>query len=135
MAVVWFTGQSGAGKTTAARAYQAEHGGILLDGDAMRTVWPGLGWSQSDRWEQNTRLARLARLLEEQGQDVVVASICPYRMLRVGLGHLARIEWVYVPGGRPVDAAHPYEPPLPGDEYRALPLREPMLAGGSEGVA
>ncbi len=135
MTVTWFTGQSGAGKTTAARAYQAEHGGVLLDGDAMREVWPGLGFSRSDRWEQNTRIARLAQLLEQQGIDVVIASICPYRTLRAALGLMVQIEWVYVPGGRPVDEGHPYEPPQPEDQYRALPLREPTLAGGSEGVA
>jgi len=113
MSVTWYTGQSGAGKSTAARRQQQERGGILLDGDEMREVWPGLGFSLEDRYEQNMRVARLAHLLSDQGSDVIVATICPYRALRAECNFLAGgAEWVWVTGGRESDHDHPYEPPM-----------------------
>lgn len=111
--ITWFTGQSGAGKTTAALAHQRVHGGVLLDGDSMRAVWPGLGFSADDRWTQNIRIARLALLLTTQGCDVIVASICPFKGLREACDVIAGgIEWVWVTGGRETDTEHPYEAPM-----------------------
>lgn len=106
--IVWFYGNSEAGKTTAAKAYIKANGGILLDGDALRAVWPGLGFSQADRWEQNLRTARLAKLLADQGNDVVVAVIAPYRELREEIRTLCDCQFIYIPGGR-IGPDYPFE--------------------------
>ena len=110
--ITWFYGNSGAGKTTTAMELQSRSGGVLLDGDAMREVWPGLDFSKRDRYEQNMRIARLARLLHEQGQDVIVATICPYADLRVECEFLTGgHEWVYMPGGFEASEQYPFEKP------------------------
>lgn len=107
--ITWFTGNSGAGKTTLARALQRSRPrSILLDGDALRTVWPGLGLSPEHRWEQNMRAARLAILLEDQGFEVIVATICPYRELRAEIYRITGCKFVYVEGGRS-GTEYPYE--------------------------
>lgn len=107
--ITWITGNSGAGKTTLARALQRSRPrSILLDGDAMRAVWPGLTLSYGDRWEQNMRAARLAVLLEDQGFEVIVATICPYRALRAEIYRMTLCKFVYVEGGRS-GTDYPYE--------------------------
>lgn len=108
--ITWITGNSGAGKTWLARRLQ-QPGTVWLDGDEVREVWPGLGFSREDRWENNMRIARLAKLLESQGYDVVVSTICPYRDLRTEIRRFIRCKFVYVEGGEPVSDEYPYEGP------------------------
>lgn len=79
--ITWIVGESGSGKTTLAKVLQKEYSGIILDGDALRQVWK-LGFSTKDRREQNMRAAKLARLIEAQGYNVIVATICPGEELR-----------------------------------------------------
>ena len=81
-AVLWFTGLSGAGKTTIAaaveRALRAR--GIrteLLDGDAVRQLSP-TGFSRADRDAHVRRVGFLASRLEHHGVTVVCALISPY---------------------------------------------------------
>lgn len=105
--ITWITGNSGSGKTTLARRLRRHE--IVLDGDALRAVWPGLGLGEADRREQNLRAARLAKLLEEQGHDVIVATICPYRDLRAQVHALTRCRFIYLEGGR-AGPEYPYEP-------------------------
>jgi len=107
--VTWFTGNSGAGKTTLAKRLQEERGGILLDGDEMRTVWTDLGLSAADRVEQNLRVARLAKVLDKQGINVTVATICPYRELRAKVQRICGCQFRYVQGGQPPSDEYPYE--------------------------
>lgn len=104
----WITGNSEAGKTTLARGMRRHE--IILDGDALRGVWPGLDWSEVSRREQNLRTARLAKLLEDQGFDVIVATICPYRDLREQVRSITGCEFIYLEGGRE-GPEYPYERP------------------------
>jgi adenylyl-sulfate kinase len=82
---VWFTGLSGAGKTTIARALAealSERGLAhrLLDGDELRaTLSADLGFSSEDRSEQVRRTAHLARILGESGVIPLVALVSPIR--------------------------------------------------------
>lgn len=82
---VWFTGLSGAGKTTLARgvaARLAERGiaSGLLDGDALRgSISSDLGFSLADRAEQVRRTAHLARILGDCGVVPLVALVSPVR--------------------------------------------------------
>ena len=86
--VVWFTGLSGAGKTTIADALVPElrARGIrteTLDGDVVRThLSKGLGFSREDRDTNIARIAFVADLLARNGVWVIVSAISPYRATR-----------------------------------------------------
>lgn len=83
--VVWFTGLSGSGKTTVARAlerrlFDAGVKTMLLDGDYVRHGLCGdLGFSASDRAENIRRVGEVARLFFEQGSVVLSTFVSPYR--------------------------------------------------------
>lgn len=82
---VWFTGLSGAGKTTIARkvAQMLSEVGIahvVLDGDDLRaTLSADLGFSPEDRAEQVRRAAHLARISTDAGLVALVALVSPFR--------------------------------------------------------
>jgi adenylyl-sulfate kinase len=86
--VVWFTGLSGAGKTTLADALIphlrcAGKKVEVLDGDVVRThLSKGLGFSREDRDTNIARIAFVAHLLARNGVVVVVAAISPFRKAR-----------------------------------------------------
>src|ERR1700736_3478633 len=86
--VVWFTGLSGAGKSTVANALVAElarrgRHAELLDGDEVRTsLCKGLGFSKEDRDTNIRRIGYVARLLSRNGVIAIVAAISPYRDVR-----------------------------------------------------
>jgi 3'-phosphoadenosine 5'-phosphosulfate synthase len=86
--VVWFTGLSGAGKSTMANALQAELVGRgrhveLLDGDEVRThLSKGLGFSKEDRDTNIRRIGYVARLVARSGGVAITAAISPYREVR-----------------------------------------------------
>ena len=85
---LWFTGLSGAGKTTLNRAVQGrlvERGFAVesLDGDEVRrNLAPGLGFSKADRDENVRRIGYVAELLTRHGVMVLVSAISPYRAAR-----------------------------------------------------
>ncbi|WP_310483977.1 adenylyl-sulfate kinase [Chamaesiphon sp. VAR_48_metabat_403] len=85
---VWFTGLSGAGKTTIANAVDRElkiaaASVELLDGDELRqTLCRGLGFSAIDRIENMRRIGFVAHLLTKNGVIVLVSTISPYREIR-----------------------------------------------------
>ena len=87
-AVVWFTGLSGAGKSTIAnRAEQLLHArGVhtaLLDGDNVRHgLNHDLGFTEADRIENIRRVAEVARLMADAGLVVLVSFISPFRSER-----------------------------------------------------
>jgi adenylylsulfate kinase len=84
-ATLWLTGLSGSGKSTIARALEAElfrRGATVyvLDGDNVRHgLNRDLGFSPEDRAENIRRIGEVARLLTEHGAIVVTAFISPYR--------------------------------------------------------
>ena len=87
-AVVWFTGLSGAGKSTIAniveRKLHAEgRHTYLLDGDNLRHgLNKDLGFTTADRIENVRRTAEVASLMAEAGLIVLVSLISPYRAER-----------------------------------------------------
>lgn len=85
---LWFTGLSGAGKTTLTNEIvpQLKARGVkveVLDGDEVRTnLSKGLGFSKEDRDTNIRRIGYVARLLSRNGVGVIVAAISPYREIR-----------------------------------------------------
>lgn len=109
--VWWLSGNSGSGKTTLSMLMKDV---IHLDGDVMRTVWK-LGLSKKDRYEQNLRIARIAKILKEQGYDVVVSTICPYKELRKQVRDICGCKFVFIEGGKEPSKEFPYENPIQED--------------------
>jgi adenylylsulfate kinase len=85
---LWFTGLSGAGKSTIANIVVDElrhrrHRVELLDGDEIREhLSKGLGFSKADRDENIRRIGWVAALLARNGVISVTAAISPYRAVR-----------------------------------------------------
>ena len=85
---LWFTGLSGAGKTTIAElvAPELERRGLLverLDGDVVRAhLTKGLGFSKEDRDANIERIGWVASRLTRHGAAVIVSAISPYEAAR-----------------------------------------------------
>lgn len=85
--VLWFTGLSGAGKTSIASAlrehFQAQKQfPVLLDGDEIRDILDRKGFDEGSRKRHNLQVGRLAALLESQGHFVIVTLISPFAEVR-----------------------------------------------------
>ena len=83
--VLWFTGISGAGKSTIARELEKRlwkegKQTMLLDGDQVRHGLNGdLGFSPKDRTENIRRIGEVARLFFEHGNIVICTFVSPYK--------------------------------------------------------
>jgi bifunctional enzyme CysN/CysC len=83
-AVLWFTGYSGAGKSTIARALEKRlfvegYRTVLLDGDQVRHGLCGdLGFSDRDRTENIRRVGEVAHLFFQTGAVVLCTFISPF---------------------------------------------------------
>ena len=85
---MWFTGLSGAGKTTIAEIVEHElrernRRVEVLDGDIVRTnLSKGLGFGRDDRNVNVLRIGFVANLLTRNGVGVIVSAISPYKEAR-----------------------------------------------------
>ena len=85
---IWFTGLSGAGKSTISQAVEKELRSLglkveALDGDVVRqNLTKGLGFSKADRDENIRRVGFVAHLLTRNQVIVLVSAISPYREIR-----------------------------------------------------
>jgi len=87
-AVLWFTGLSGAGKSTVAnlvekKLFRMNRHTFLLDGDNIRHgLNKDLGFTEADRVENIRRVGEVARLMTDAGLIVITAFISPFRAER-----------------------------------------------------
>jgi sulfate adenylyltransferase len=100
---IWFTGLSGAGKSTTAEVLTVlllEHGRqvTLLDGDVVRThLSKGLGFSKADRDTNIRRIGFVAAEIVQHGGVAICAAVSPYRVTRndvralVGADHFVEV--------------------------------------------
>lgn len=102
--VFWLFGRSGAGKTTLAQRLRDGLADrkipvVYLDGDELRsTLCSDLGFKSEARLENHRRIAEIARLLAEQGFNVVVSTMAPEHQQRDLVAKILgdRLMWFYV---------------------------------------
>ena len=96
--ILWFTGLSGAGKSTIAHAVEEQlfkqgFRTFVLDGDNVRHgLSSNLGFSEEDRKENIRRVGETAKLMLEAGIITLTAFISPYRQ------DSARVKIMMPPG-------------------------------------
>ena len=137
--VLWFTGLSGAGKSTIANLVEKKllalgRHSYLLDGDNVRHgLNKDLGFADADRVENIRRVAEVARLMVDAGLIVLTAFISPFRSERaLARGLLDEAEFIEIHVDTPLEEvmardvkglyaagtqqmtglSDPYEPPL-----------------------
>jgi len=85
---IWFTGLSGAGKSTISAIVEKElrERGLkveVLDGDVVRThLSKGLGFSKEDRDTNIRRIGWVCQVLSRNSVAAIAAAISPYRAIR-----------------------------------------------------
>ena len=115
--VLWFTGLSGAGKSTIANLVEKRlltlgRHTYLLDGDNVRHgLNKDLGFTEADRVENIRRVAEVARLMADAGLIVLVSFISPFRAeRRMARGLLPEGEFIEVFVDTPIDVAEARDP-------------------------
>ena len=110
--VLWFTGLSGAGKSTIAnrveqRLFARGLHSTLLDGDNVRGgLNRDLGFTDADRVENIRRVAEVARLMTDAGLIVLVSFISPFRAERdMARALMAPGEFIEIHVDAPLEAA------------------------------
>lgn len=85
--VLWFTGLSGSGKSTIATRVHQElvrqgRNVEYIDGDGLREIFPGTGFTRPQREEHLRRTGYMASRLSAHGVTVVASFVSPYRESR-----------------------------------------------------
>lgn len=104
--IIWITGQSGSGKTTLAEQMKTKNS-IILDGDIIRKIY-NTGFSKKERVVHNLKVAKFAKMLSDQGFDVIVSLICPYKYLRKKCKEITNCSFIYLSNGK-IHKDYPYE--------------------------
>jgi bifunctional enzyme CysN/CysC len=115
--VLWFTGLSGAGKSSIANLVEKKlhalgHHTYLLDGDNVRHgLNKDLGFTDADRVENIRRVAEVAKLMVDAGLIVLTAFISPFRSeRRMARGLVEEGEFVEVFVDTPLEVAEARDP-------------------------
>jgi len=97
--VIWFTGLSGAGKTSTALALAQllDYPCVQLDGDVMRKgLCHDLGFNEADRRENIRRTGEVSKLMCDAGLTVIVSCITPFKRDRQWLRDLLGCRYLEV---------------------------------------
>jgi bifunctional enzyme CysN/CysC len=115
--VLWFTGLSGAGKSTIAnlvekRLHSLGCHTMVLDGDNVRHgLNRDLGFSEADRVENIRRVAEVAKLFVDAGLIVLISFISPYRRERMlARDTVERGEFIEIFVDTPIDECRRRDP-------------------------
>jgi len=115
--VLWFTGLSGAGKSTIAnlvdqKLHSLQRHTYMLDGDNVRHgLNKDLGFTDADRVENIRRIAEVAKLMVDAGLIVATAFISPFRAERqMARAMLAEGEFIEVHIDTPLTVAETRDP-------------------------
>lgn len=93
--IIQIIGQAGSGKTSLSIELADRINAIHINADKVRAdLNKDLGFELADRIENARRLGALARLLDEQGEIVIVDFICPTQETRDAFGVPDHIIWV-----------------------------------------
>lgn len=129
--MVWFTGLSGAGKSTVANAleswlYDAGFHSYLLDGDNIRQgLNKDLGFTDKDRVENIRRIGEVGKLLADAGLIALSAFISPFRADRQMVRSLfAPGEFIEVYVATPLDVCEERDPKGLYKKARAGAIRQ-----------
>jgi len=85
--LIWFTGLSGSGKTTMAKALLEKlksegHSAMILDGDEIRDIFKNTGFDKEARIRHNQDVGKMAVYLQSLGIIPIVSLISPYAEAR-----------------------------------------------------
>ena len=115
--ILWFTGLSGAGKSTIASAveqklFEMGHHTYLLDGDNVRHgLNKDLGFSDEDRIENIRRIGEMSKLFVDAGLLVLTAFISPFRSdRRMVRGLVGNNEFIEVHMATPLETCEQRDP-------------------------
>lgn len=115
--ILWFTGLSGAGKSTIAGAveqklYEMGHHTYLLDGDNVRHgLNKDLGFSDDDRVENIRRIGEMSKLFVDAGLLVLTAFISPFRADRRMVRELVgKSEFIEIHMDTPIETCEQRDP-------------------------
>jgi adenylylsulfate kinase len=119
-----FTGQPGSGKTTMAKKLQIwlqtdkknwRKSVFHIDGDQLRELFPNTDYSKEGREKNIQKAFDIAKFLDNNGNDVVISLVSPYKELRDKFKSEAKVTEIYCHTkkirGRENFFALDYEPP------------------------
>lgn len=119
-----FTGQPGSGKTTMAKKLQMwlqtdkknwRKSVFHIDGDQLRELFPNTDYSKEGREKNIQKAFDIAKFLDNNGNDVVISLVSPYKELRDKFKSESKVTEIYCHTkkirGRENFFALDYEPP------------------------